>query len=204
MTDALSKDDEDVVLAGELALRLLTSEEEQAARERIAKDPAFAELVLAEEVKEIAPDSALRQAILERAFEENRWKGFRAWRWTFLAVAILLIGLLAWPKQNRLSPDYMAELVAVDGSFVIFANYFAKTQAVIVRIDEAALQSGRVLQVWGAIPDQSAVLIGVISTSGSHNFALPEALWNKVNETRFKIIGATTGEVLASAALEPI
>jgi len=226
MTDApLSPENEDAALAGEFALRLLTAEEERAVRERIATEPAFAALVrewenqfstIAEEVDEVAPDVALRKALLARAFEEpelSLWQRFGIWRWVAVAAVVVGAAILIAPLQISETPDYMAELVAEDGSIAVTASYFAESQDVLIEVTSGAAPEGRVLQVWGILERQAPVSLGVIPADGSGRFAVPAELKGKwaglicaVSEEPpgGSPTGLPTGDVLATAELRQL
>lgn len=227
MSDApMSPENEDAALAGEFALRLLTADEEQAVRNRIATEPAFAELVrgwenrfsnIAEEVEEVAPDVALRKALLERVFDDaptpSLWQRLGIWRWAGVAALVAGVAFILVPQQVTMVPDYLAEMVAEDGSVTVTASYFAESQDVLIEVTSGAAPEGRVLQVWGILERQAPVSLGVIPADGSGRFTVPEELKGKwaglicaVSEEPpgGSPTGLPTGEVLATAELRQL
>jgi len=228
MTDAtLSPEDEDRALVGEFVLRLLSFEEAQTLRARMDKEPHLVALAadwegyfagLTEDVKAVEPRAALKQALLDRVFDDPQpqprsgWFSGAIWAGLGLAAVIVAAALfMAVPRLSGPAPDYMAELVAEDVS--VTASYFQSTQEVVVRVTDGSAPTGRVLQVWGIVERQGPVSIGVIPASGEARFSVPDALKGRFAGLICAISeeppggspsGAPTGTILATAELRAL
>ena len=227
MTEApLTPEEEDIALAGEYVLGLLPADEVRKVQNKISTDTRFAQLVtgweahfteMADEIEAVAPRAALKKALISKVFPEPQpslWERLGFWRW--LAPIAIVIGAVAFvmqPDRVLQTPNYMAELIASDGSVTVTASYFKETQDVLVEITDGAAPNGRVLQVWGILERQAPVPIGVIPANGSGRFAVPEELKGKFAGLICAIseeppggspTGLPTGEVLATAELRQL
>ena len=173
MTAETQHDDD--MLAAEFALALLEGDELREARRRLAEDPAFAAAVsawtarlatLADEVDEVAPSPASKQALLTRVFDgaqeaKSIWQ--RLWLWQGLAVAsLLLAGFLALQVgPDAQGPIYTAEIVADAGDFRVIAVVDKTANQVILTRTLGEAPPGRILQVWAHGPDKPAQSVGL-------------------------------------------
>jgi len=225
MTDAsMSPNEDDTVLAGEYALRLLSPLEEISVRRRIAAEPAFAALVRGwqnefstiaeEEVEEVAPDIALRKTLMQRVFAEEPapsiWEKLGIWQWAAMAAVVVGLAFFATSLLPTAAPDFIAEMAAEDGSVAVTASYFTESQDVVIELTGGAAPNGRALEVWGIVDGQAPVSLGVIPADGSGRFNVPEELEGKwagmicavsVEPLGGSPTGLPTGEVLATAEL---
>ena len=179
----LSPEEDDVALAGEFALRLLSGDEEKQAMERAKTDPKFAALVanwesqlsqLADQIEDVPPRQVLKSELMKRAFGETPpsfWDRYRILlsgvvAASAIAVAVL-VGTQLFPAEQ---PTYVAEIMAEDGSIAVTASYFRESKDVLVEVTAGAAPEGRVLQVWGILERQAPVPIGVIPATGKGRF----------------------------------
>lgn len=150
MTDPIPPEEDDRALAGELALRLLTPEEERAARAREASDPAFAREVeawnahladLAADIPSVAPSVRLwprveaglaAAAPAPAPANDNRAGFWRAWALgstgllaaSLVAVAVLVARPAPVPVIERAPPagvTRVATLAMTDGGTPVVA-----------------------------------------------------------------------------------
>lgn len=186
MTDTLDDDD---MLAAEYAIGLLTGEAFEAARARVASDPAFAARVVSWEqqlapmadLPPLAPPAGARAALLQRLFPEPApvpfWRRLGLWQAltggalaVALAVAVVDLGPVAPPTRG---PLYAAEIASDIGDFRVVALVDkARDEVFLVRTAGAA-PAGRILQVWAHGPDEPAQSVGLWPEGESVALALP-------------------------------
>ena len=186
MTDTLDDDD---MLAAEYAIGLLTGEAFEAARARMASDPAFAARVVSWErqlapladLPSLAPPAGARAALLHRLFPEPARTPFwrRLWLWQALAggavagavaLAVVDLGPVAPPQPG---PLYAAEIASDIGDFRVVALVDKARDEVFLTRTAGAAPAGRILQVWAHGPDEPAQSVGLWPDGESVALALP-------------------------------
>lgn len=184
-----------VTLAAELALRLLSPEEQADAEARMARDPAFAREVaywqgqfatLGETAEAVAPPANLWQAIearigrttparRETTVLRGLWDNLPFWRWSAIASAaaalIAIVALAALPTGPAQAP-LVATLQAKDGgTFVVFVE--GGQENLSARPVGFQDTGQRVPELW-VVPDGgSPMSLGVISGTDPKRYRLP-------------------------------
>lgn len=222
--DTLPEDE--ALLAAELALRLLEGDDEREASRRLARDPAFAELVagwqerlipMTEDIAPVRPARRVKKRLMKRLFPGARVPlSERLWVWKGLAVAALVLaGYLGVQQLGLDQPDRPAALFATQlsgdaiplqvlavldtGSGDLALNRIAGTPA-----------TGRAFEVWAILPDAAPVSLGLLQEAQNLRVSLPQDLIARAGEITLAIsdepaggspTGAPTGDVLAAAAV---
>lgn len=188
--------DEDLALAGELALRVLSPEDEAAARGREAADPAFAAHVeawndrlagLADGVVPVEPSPWVWPRIEAgitppRAANDNSIVFWRRWAIgsTGLLAASLaaVIVLLAQPAPVPVAPPAaapaiirVATLTLESGAAAMTLAYDANTGELYLAPTTEMAGDTRVPHLWLVMPEGGVQLVGAIdgSTTSRHN-----------------------------------
>lgn len=189
-TTSLTNDD--VILAGELALRVLAPEDERAARVREAAEPAFAREVdrwnddlarLADEIAEVAPSAALWPAISARLFggtaqpanDNNRLAFWRTWALGstgLLAASVVGLAVLAGrpdpvapitvPPVVEPSITRVATVQLESGQTMLTLAYDPATGRLYLAPAGPADAEGRVPHLWLMSPDGGVRLVGAV------------------------------------------
>jgi anti-sigma-K factor RskA len=179
MTDEPDRE-EDIALAAEYALGLLTPDEAEAFEARLAVDPAFradyavwAEdfVSMTDAVPEVTPPLAVKAAIDARLFPGKKRSflqriGIFQWLLGGLATAAVLIaivnlGLLTGPDET-LGPSYQVEIAAQDESLRVVARYDPAAATLRIERSAGAAAEGRVLELWLIAGDAAPVSLGVL------------------------------------------
>jgi anti-sigma-K factor RskA len=174
MTDApLSPREADDAEAAEYVLGVQDLAERSASEGRIKRDPAFADLVVAWEVRfeglndgfDPAPAPNLLPAIEARLFPTEA-KGARRtsggmWRWlsgAVLAAAVVLVGLamLVPPK-----PGLVATLATEDARLAYEVRHFGN-ELQVTRVAGVPAVAGRVHELWLIAPGEAPVSLGLL------------------------------------------
>ena len=181
MSDETPDRDDDIVLAGEYALGLLSEDEAAAFELRLASEPelramhaAWAEdlAAMTEEVAPVAPPASLLPKIERRLYPDEMRRRQGLWdRFGLagLAVAVLALGLYVGPElfdrppAPPSDPAYTAQIAAEDGSFVVAAAYDAESDALYLDRREGAATPGRSLELWLIAGDAAPVSLGLLS-----------------------------------------
>jgi anti-sigma-K factor RskA len=205
MTDPTHTDavDEDKALAGELALRVLSPEEEAAARAREASDPGFAAEVevwndrlagIADQVAAVEPsptvwprvEAGLPQPV---AANDNRRLAF--WRtWAVGSTGLLaaslaaVVVLLAQPDPRAPVPVptgpatviRVATLTLETGAAAMTIAYDAATGELYLAPTEAMAGDTRVPHLWLVMPEGGVQLVGAIDGTATSRHNLGAAL----------------------------
>ncbi|MCF3972810.1 anti-sigma factor [Paracoccus salsus] len=195
----LTPEQQDNLLAAELALGLLEGDEARAAVARLAEDPDFAQAVrdwqerlagLAESLTPVMAPARARQGIREKlghglaplSEDPNQRRSW--WRSPVGALAGLLavaaVAAFLWlpgqtPPIPTSGPDYQAELVSEDAALRVAARL--EGDEMEIALQQGAPSSGRDYEIWWIRPDGSApISLGVVPQSGSARMTLPEGL----------------------------
>lgn len=229
MSDETPERDDDIVLAGEYALGLLSEKEAAAFAARLAVEPELRAIhaawvedfaAMAEEVEPVAPPPAVRSRVEERLFaeqEQARRPGlFRRFAPVGLAAAVVLALLFLAPDMVERGPvvpsdpAYRAEIAAEDRKLVIAAAYDDATAALHLRRAAGEAPSGRVLELWLIAGDDAPVSLGVLPDAGDTVVQIPEDLRPALEGGVLAVseeppggspTGAPTGEVLATGPI---
>jgi len=221
--------DDDIVLAGEYALGLLSEDEAAAFEARLASDPelraihaAWAEdfAAMAEEVEPVTPPPAVRSRIEDRLFgsgDATRRPGlFQRFGLIGLAVAVIAALLFVAPDMvdrgpvAPADPAYRAEIAAEDGSLVIEAAYDDAAAALFLRRAAGAARPGRALELWLIAGDTPPVSLGVLPDTPETVVQVPDDLRPALDGAVLAVsdeppggspTGAPTGEVLATGPI---
>lgn len=202
MTDPTDMNEEEA-LAGELALRVLSPEEEAAARAREASDPSFAAEVavwndrlagLAEGVPAVEPspyvwprvESALPPPV---AANDNRrlvfWRTWAVGSTGLLAASLAAVAvLLAQPAPEVQGPapaspaavTRVATLTLENGAAAMTLAYDPATGELYLAPTEAMAGDTRVPHLWLVMPEGGVQLVGAIDGSHTSRHNLGAAL----------------------------
>lgn len=199
--------DEDLALAGELALRVLSPEDEAAARAREASDPAFATHVeawnerlggLAEGIAPVEPSPWVWPRVEAgltppAAANDNSLVFWRRWAVgsTGLLVASLaaVVVLLAQPTPAPVAPPApqpavirVATLTLESGAAAMTLAYDAGTGELYLAPTTEMAGDTRVPHLWLVMPEGGVQLVGAIdgSTTSRHN--LGQALFGPAGQ----------------------
>ena len=187
MSSEIPEEDDDL-LAAEMALGLLEGEALAEASARAESDPAFAASVagwemrlaeLAEAMDDVRPPPSAKDALLAELFPEERrvpvWR--RAWPWQALAgvMAVLALALFVsvWPRSEGGGPLRTAQIASAEGDFRVVAVVDGGRGEVILTRTAGAAPEGRILQVWAHGPGEPAQSVGLWPDGESVRLALP-------------------------------
>ncbi|MBS8229136.1 anti-sigma factor [Vannielia litorea] len=225
MSEQATYDEDDIAVAGEYVLRLLSAEEVATFEARLAAEPALRDLVtdwqeglatLADEVAE-APPAALWPRIEAAAFgEAPRRAGISPWRWLAggLVAALIAVALFfAIPPGPVTPPTHQAQIAAEDGSLVVQAALSPEGELHLIR-EQGGARPGRALELWLIAEGAPApVSLGVLPEAEDVRIAVPEALRASFTGGTLAIsdeppggspTGAPTGDVLAAAPVQTL
>jgi anti-sigma-K factor RskA len=201
MTDASETPD---VLAGELALRVLSPAEEAAARAREASDPAFAAQIddwntriaaFADEIAPVQPSPAVWprvEAATAPAANDNErlvfWRRWAVGSTGLLAASVAALAIMvAQPAQTPVAPvapaapggiTKVATLTLGDGDVAAMTLvYDSATGNLYLAPTDKMAGDTRVPHLWLVMPDEGGVqLIGAIDGSETSRHSLSGAL----------------------------
>jgi len=227
----LTPEEEDEILAAEMALGLVSDEDAQRGVARLAQDPAFAQRVrdwqerlagLADELTPVMPPARARQRIredlghvhapLSEVIDSRIGWWQRPWALFSGAAAVvaLALALLMPVLISRDLPGYRAELVSADASMRVDAH--VEGREVEVMLMDGEVPEGRDWEVWFVMPDGSApISLGLVAREGPMRTTLPAGT-DMVEGVRIALsdepaggspTGQATGPVIAIAPLTP-
>jgi len=232
MTAPPPYEEDDRVLAGEYALGLLDAGPAEAFEARLVREPELRALyaewaedlaTLAEGVGDVSPPPAMQGAIEAQLFgapARRPFAGIRGLGWLVggaVAAALALYvtlnaGLLGQGPVLPGAPDYVAEVIAEDGSLRILASYDADAGALRIERRAGAAPAGRVLELWLIAGEDAPVSLGVLP-EGDAVLPVDAALGARMAGAVLAIsdeppggspTGAPTGSVLATGAAVPL
>lgn len=203
MTDPTHTPEDDRALAGELALRLLSAEDERAARAREASDPAFAAEVeawnahlaaFAAEVRAVEPSAGVWpriQAAIAPVANDNGRVGF--WRtWAIgstglLAASLVVVAvLIARPTTTTIIEQAEAPAGGVTrvatltlsegGGQAVVLAYDTATGNLFIAPSPAMAGAEGVPHLWLVKPEGGVRLVGAIDADGVSRQTLSDAL----------------------------
>ena len=206
MTDAIRPEDEDRALAGELALRVLSPDEERAARAREASDPAFAAEVevwnehlagFIAEIPSVEPSARVWPRVevgveawsAPPAANDNRVGFWKMWAMgstgllaASLAAVVVLLGRPEPAPVVQTAPAGGVTRVATiamteGGAPVVALAYDTATGKLFVAPTNAMRDTQDVPHLWLVKPDGAGVqLIGAIDGSEASHQQLTDVL----------------------------
>lgn len=202
MTDALPPEDQDRALAGELALRVLSPDEERAARAREASDPAFAAEVevwnehlagFVAEIPGVEPSHRVwprvEAAISPAAANDNRagfWKMWALGSTGLLAASLAAVAILATRPAPapviQAAPaggvTRVATIAMTDGGAPVVALAYDTLTGKLFVAPMGQLATGQAVpHLWLVKPNEAGVqLIGAIDGSNASRHQLNEVL----------------------------
>lgn len=219
---ALSREDEDVALAGEYVLGILDLAERAAVERRLRTDTAFATQVLSWERRfeglngafADAPAPQLMPAIEARLFGKpaQRVGGGAAGWWARFVTGVVMAGVLATLALTVLPPPHggaptLQATLAADGQALVFAARYdtATRELTVTRTSGAAAEVGRVHELWLIAGGQAPVPLGLIETAELRT-ALPAlpigvVLAVSLEPAGGSTTGAPTGPVLVTGVV---
>lgn len=188
------------VLAGELALRVLSPSEEALARERAAEDPAFADDVevwnarlaaLADDITPVEPSARVWPRIVDRltvpANDNNQLRFWRRWAvgsTGLLAASVAALGLmLVQPQpvpvaapQVTTGVTRVATLSLDDGVSAMTIAYDSATGNLYLAPTDKMAGDTRVPHLWLVMPEGGVQLVGAIDGSAASRHSLSKAM----------------------------
>jgi len=195
----LTPEQQDDILAAEIALGLAAPDDAQQAVARLAADPAFAQrvrdwqerlAVLAEELTPVMPPVRARQRIREdlghisAPLSHMIDSRIRWWQRPLPLIsaaagavaAVALVVMLALPVlRGPELPSYQAALASSDATMRVDARVDGRE--VEVMLMDGTVPEGRDWQVWWISPDGSApVSLGLVARKGPMRTSLPEGI----------------------------
>ncbi len=177
MTDDLDRHDE-MALAAEYALGLLTPAETKAFEDALAVAPDLRALYadwaedfaqLTDDIAPIAPPAALEARIQAAIFGAAEPKPSLMARLGLLgpilagvaAAAVVLIALDQFEVLRDDGPTFVAEIAAEDQSFVVLASFDPAANTLDMDRTAGGPREGRALEVWLIAGDNAPVSLGV-------------------------------------------
>ncbi len=232
MTDPTETDrEDDLALAAEYALGLLTPPEARAFEARLAVDPQlradharWAEdlVALTDAVAPVVPPKSVLTGIEAQLFPQVRRSlldrlglvpamlgGLTA------ALLVLFVTNQGWLDQPGVTPTYTAtaQIAAEDQSLVVQASFDPAAGALRIARSAGAAAPGRALELWLIAGDNPPVSLGLLPDEATGDIVVPEALLAALAGGVLAIsdeppggspTGAPTGAVLAVGAVTAI
>jgi len=179
MTAPDEHSEDDIALAGEYVLRLLSPEDERAFAARLAEDPALRRLVadwedrladFADAVPPVAPPPRVLDDITATLFPEPAPARAPRWRlWGSAAAGLALIAAAVVFLPDLVpdpGPAFRAEIVAEDASLVVAARLAPGADALTVTRTAGGPRPGRTLELWLiAAGSDAPVSLGLVEDS---------------------------------------
>lgn len=224
----MSETDDHNAEVAEYAMGLLPASEVAAFEQRLGTDPALRALLAdwqerlaalaLDDVSEDRPPARLKTAIDARLFGNG---GKKAGFWArfgrggavgaVLSLAMLIGLMVALPRIELRSPDYVAALAADGSSLRVNASYFDDGRLKVARVAGDAPE-GRVLELWVIFEGEAPRSLGVLA-SASDTVDVPTDVSLRLSTGAILAIseeppggapeGAPTGEILAVGPLTP-
>ena len=227
MSDMDQEDNNDIVLAGEYALRLLDKEAEAAFEARLRDEPALRALVagwdedlisLSDTIDPVTPPLGLKLEIENRLFAGEKTGKRRSTFWGFfgsaLAAAVVLdVVYVAQPDlfQTNPGPVFVAEMVAEGTDVIVSARFDADAGALQLERIAGQEQSGRSFELWLIAEGADApISLGVLAADSTSAITIPETLIADFQGGTLAITdepfggspsGLPTGEIVAAGTI---
>lgn len=229
MSDSIKRDEDDVALAAEYALRLLDDEDQSILRARVLTDPDFARLVaqwqesfggMAHAVAPVTPLPATKPALEKRLFGQTPrrtlWNFAGLWQAVSVA-SIAVAAFLAFTLINLAEPEpralYVTELASENDALRVLAVYNDATNELQLSRTSGGPSSGRSLELWGIVDGENPVSIGLLPDAANGKLVLPVNLEEALDGLVLAVsdepaggspTGQPTGAVLAVAEISRI
>jgi len=216
---------DDIALAGEYVLRLLSTADAAAFGRRLRQTPALRRLVsewehaltpLTDEIDDVAPPARVLARIEARIFEKHKSRrGFLGWGSAVagLAVAAAVAAFILFSPVATQAPTHSAQIVAEDNALVLRANYNAEAGALEIDRITGDAPAGRVLELW-LIADGAPAPVSLGVLEGAQMRLLVAENQRAALETGVLAVseeppggsptGAPTGAVLAVGPVVPL
>ncbi len=153
--------EDDIALAGEYVLRVLSPADEAAFEARLAKEPALRRIVAqweddlaklaADDIAPVPAPAHIRRAIDARLFpaapekvDRPRW-GLLGGLVAALSLALAVVFTMVPPAPG---PVFVAQIAAEDNSLVVSARFEAQAGTLMVTRVAGGPRPGRVLELW--------------------------------------------------------
>jgi len=220
MTTSKDHSEDDIALAGEYALHLMTADARRAFEKRLLDEPQLRALLrewdaglvpMADEFSPVAPPRHVK-AQIEKVLFEPAPRSF-APRWLSglgFAAALVAVTFFVAPLTNRslqFEPTLVSEMAAEDQSLIVTARYAPETGVLQIDRQAGVAPSDRSFELW-LIADgaEVPVSLGVLSDQAVSDIQVPEALASLVAGGTLAIsdeplggspTGVATGAILA-------
>lgn len=220
---------DDVVLAGEYTLSLLSDDEAAAFEARLASEPELRRICaiwaeefsgFADEVEPVTPPDDVMTRVEMRLFGDSAaerrpslWQRFGLSGLAVAVLAVLLFMSSEFLDQGPVPPEapsYTAEIAAEDRSLVIEAAYDSENAELYLERLSGEAAPGRSLELWLIAGENAPVSLGVLPEDDRAVFTLTPELQNALSGGVLAIsdepaggspTGAPTGAVLATGAI---
>lgn len=229
MSLGTDKDEDDIALAGEYVLRVLSPEDQAAFEARLRDEPALRRIVanweadlvtLTDAVSPVAVPPEVLDRIEERLFPVSapdtmgRRPFWRSWGGALASLAVVVaVAAFVLDRTSVVGPAYQAEIAAEDASLVVAARFAPEDGVLNVTRLAGGPRPGRTLELW-LIADGAAapVSLGLIEMA-SVDIPLPEGLQAGLaggvlaisdEPLGGSLTGAPTGDVLALGSISAI
>ena len=209
MTKPSRFEEEDEILAAEMALGLLDAENVQLTRARMARDAEFARLVtnwqerlvrMTDEIRGRRPPDRVKKRILAQVFPPAKVPVLeRVWVWKTVSFAALaMMGFIGWmayqipitqtPIPAAQGAVFATQLSGETVSLQVLAVLDPERGDVAINRIAGAAAEGRSLQLWAIVPDAAPVSLGVLPADVTQaRVPLPQGLAARVAEITLAI-----------------
>ena len=220
---------DDIALAGEYVLHLLSAPDRQAFERRITSEPALRDavrnwesqlVVLTDEIAPVTPPSSVKTKLENRLFPASFSRRQNMLQWLFgatVAAGLVIAAVLLVPNlDNSRSPQssFTALIASEDGALLVTANFITQTRTLAILRETGGALPGRVLELW-LIADGAAapVSLGVLPQDRETRLELSEEIAQQIAGGVLAIsdepvggsqTGAPTGAVLAAGPVTSI
>lgn len=216
--------DDDVALAGEYALGLLTPDDAMAFEQRLNREPELRALyaewcesfaTLSEQVDAVQPRPITRARLAQEVFQPREsWKDrLRELLWLIGGAVVASLIVFAVFVNNPAQPTHAAELIAEDQSLAVAALWVPDDNALTVTRSRGAPADGRDWELWLIVGEAAPVSLGVlprdsegvIEIGAEHAALIPNAILAISDEPLGgSPTGQATGPVLAVGEVQDI
>lgn len=210
MTDDIEAHEE-IALAAEYALGLLSPAEEQAFEAVLAEDPELRDhyamwsenfVSLTDDVDIVAPPAASEIRIKEALFgppetKQSLFARFGSFGSVLAGVAAAVVVLFALSQTDFLRDDgqgfddgrgFVAQVVSSDASFVALARFDAEISSLQMDKQAGGARTGRALEVWLIAGDYPPISLGVWPTGETKaTFAITQDIPWKIEDCTLAI-----------------
>lgn len=220
---------DDDALAAEYVLHLLSSDDRQAFKARLAEDRDLQARVrvwearlapLADDIRDVVPPPAAKARLLKAIADPVATKkpaAVRAWLLGGLIAAGLLVAVVfgnLFGPSAEFTPTLITELATEGRGIVMVVNFDESAAQITVERSTGAPDAGTVHELW-VIPAgaDTPVSLGVLENSGTSRVAVPAELAQNIPAGTLAVSveppggspsGSPTGPVIAVATFEDV